>query len=109
MTDKTEAGQDAAADEAGRSWRPSRPPEHRGGPSPAERPRIVEQTRRATLLRSLQAWIANPIVKVVIGVSLFITAALTYDATVNGGAWTERQGKVETTRDKSGRRIPAPR
>lgn len=99
MTDETEPAEPEGGGEAlGRAWRPSGRPEYRldHRPPPSSQ-RIVERTRSRGWLRGLVDFLRLPVVKVVIGVSLFILAAIVYDATINGGSWTERPAKPKAT------------
>ncbi len=75
-----------------RLWKPSRPPEHAiDQQAPGGRRHIVERQRRAGPLSSLSAYVAKPMVKVMIAVSLIIAGIIIFDATINRGTWTQRQ------------------
>lgn len=39
------------------------------------------------------AIVAKPTTKVIIAISLFVVVAIVFDATINGGSWTERASK----------------
>ena len=94
MSDDTPAGEPAVENElAGRAWRPSGRPDYRRDRDPATSSRIVERNRSRGWLRSLSDLLKQPAVKVVLVVSLFVLAAIVYDATINNGSWTQRATK----------------
>jgi hypothetical protein len=75
-----------------RHWRPSRRPEHLiPHHERVERVHITERQRPNRPLAYLRAWLARPMVRVIIGISLLIAGAILFDATVNRGTWTQRQ------------------
>ena len=91
-------GEDPSPGEPTRTWRPSGRPEHLlDRSSRVAGGRIVERSSSRGWLRRLADLLKLPLVKVVIGVSLFILAAIVYDATINGGSWTERPPKAKAT------------
>lgn len=107
MTDEPDATEPTDGEAAGRAWRPSRRPEYRlDHHPPASSRRIVERVHSRGRLRGLSDLLKLPAVKVVIGVALFILAAIVYDATINGGSWTERPAKPKATQKAP--REPAP-
>ena len=102
MTDpehQDQPGDEAA--ESGRAWRPSLKPQHRLDED--VRPTtIVENSDRGGLLAGIREWVRQPLVKVGIGVSLFILAIIAYDATLNLQSWTERPPKAKATEQERG-------
>ncbi|MDQ4087554.1 MAG: hypothetical protein M3177_06040 [Pseudomonadota bacterium] len=54
---------------------------------------IVERPDEVGPLRALARFFRRPFVKLVIGLGVFILAAMLYDAKVNFGSWTERAAK----------------
>ena len=95
MTEETETAETSGTDEApGRAWRPSGRPEHRIDDRPT-RPsaRIIERTPSRGWLRGLTNLLKSTTVRIAIGVGLFVLAAIVFDATINGGSWTERPPK----------------
>lgn len=102
MSDDTHAAEPADEGEpAGRAWRPSGRPDYRLDHRPESSGRIIERTRSRGWLRSLSNLLKLPAVKVVIAVSLFVLAVILYDATINGGSWTERPPKPKATQKVS--------
>ncbi len=83
--------------EEAKAWRPSRPPAHWAGGLPNEG-KIVEVSDSTGLLGSVIRFFKRSFVRLVIGLGIFILAAIVYDNTVNFGSWTERQ---EKPKDKS--------
>ena len=98
MSDDDQTAEPAGEGEpAGRAWRPSRRPEYRLDQRPHSSGRIVERTRSHGWLRYLSELLKLPAVKAVIAVALFVLAAIIFDATINGGSWTERPAKPKAT------------
>ena len=92
MATETESADGSVDEDTVRRWRPSRPPEHLiPHPKGDERFRIMERQRRSGLAALLKFWLAKPMVKLIIGMSLIIAGAIIFDATVNKGTWTQRQ------------------
>ena len=52
------------------------------------------------VLGVLLAFVKRPFVKLVIGLGLFILAAIVYDNTLNFGSWTERAAPKKATKHK---------
>lgn len=101
MTNEPAAGAEAAAEEdPGKSWRPSRPPEHRFGHSLPPAGVIIERPEEGGVLGMITRFVRRPFVKLVLGLGLFILGAIVYDATVNFGSWTERKAKPKATAHK---------
>ena len=99
MTNQPEPTESPAEAEAtGRAWRPSRTPDyHVDRPSLSSNSRIVERPHSRGGLRAIARFLRNPAVKVALAVAFFIFAAIAYDATINGGSWTERPPKPRAT------------
>lgn len=94
MSEDNQAAESAGEDgPAGRAWRPSGRPVYQLDHRSPRSERIVERTRTRGWLRSLSDLLKRPAVKVVIAVSLFVLAAIVFDATVNNGSWTQRATK----------------
>lgn len=82
----------------GRAWRPSRRPDYRvDRSSVTSGSRIVERSHSRGAIGTIAHLFRNPAVKVVIAVAFFIFAAIVYDATINGGSWTERPPRPKAT------------
>lgn len=89
---------DATADLALRGWKPSS--------SAAQRMKqqaelgltaIVDDSEAETPIRRVLSFLARPFVKLIIGLALFISAAIVYDTTINYGSWTEKAAKAKAT------------
>jgi hypothetical protein len=88
----------AETETPGRAWRPSRTPDyHVERSSQVTGSRIVERSHSRGVIRAVLRFLRNPAVRVVIGVALFIAAAIVFDATVNDSSWTERAPKPKAT------------
>jgi hypothetical protein len=100
MADETEVEVPAAiADEDSKVWRPSGKPAHRAGPTaPAAEGRIVEQQDVVGIFGAVARVVKRPFVRLVIGLGIFILAAIVYDKTVNYGSWTERAAKPKASK-----------
>ena len=83
-----------------RGWQPSRAPEHRLGRTDAIPSIIAEQAEPKGVLAVLLAFVKRPFVKLVMGLGLFILAAIVYDNTLNFGSWTEKVGPRGATKHK---------
>ena len=95
-------------DDQARVWRPSLKPEHQAIPSGSVGQNyIVERKTKRGLLSILMDYLGRPFVKILIGLSLFIVAAIVFEATINGGAWTEKAPKQKATKHRGVAR-PAP-
>jgi hypothetical protein len=78
-------------EEQSRVWQPSRAPEHRwGGATEANQSIVAEQWKPEGFFGILLAFVKRPFVKLVIGLGIFILAAIVYDNTLNFGSWTEK-------------------
>jgi len=91
-----EADAEAGAGEQ-RTWQPSGAPAHRAATPHPQRGTIVELQRRESPRQSLMRFLRQPMVKAILWLTLFVVAAITYDATVNFGSWTERAEKPKAT------------
>jgi hypothetical protein len=100
MADEPEAGTEAAAEEAPKTWQPSRAPEHRYGQALPAAAAIIERPEEGGVLGMITRFIRRPFVKLLLGLGLFILGAIVYDATVNFGSWTERKAKPKATAHK---------
>ena len=88
----------AEAETPGRAWRPSRRPDYRVERSSAMASgRVIERSHYRGVIGTMTRFLKNPAVRVVIAVAFFIFAAIVYDATINGGSWTERPPKPRAT------------
>ena len=90
----TQAPDDA---EESRNWRPSLKPEHRVV-DPGANGVILEQSGPNGISGLMAAYLKRPFVKLIVGLAIFILAALVYDATVNFGSWTERPPPKRATK-----------
>ena len=102
MSSEVRAGEErAAGEEQVRAWKPSLRPDrpahksHAGSP-----PQIIKPPERRGWLSSLLSFFKLPLVKAFIAISLFIVAAILFDATINGGSWTEMAPKQKATQQK---------
>ena len=94
--DPPESSADAAT--PGRAWRPSRRPDyHVDRSSVTASSRVVERSHSRGAIGTMARFFRNPAVKVVLAVAFFIFAAIVYDATINGGSWTERPPRPKAT------------
>jgi hypothetical protein len=81
-----------------RAWRPSRRPDYNVDHSGATAgSRVLERSHSRGAIGKIARFLRNPAVKVVIAVAFFIFAAIVYDATINGGSWTERPPRPKAT------------
>jgi uncharacterized protein (DUF697 family) len=85
-------------DEPLRVWQPSRSPEHRLGVTDANQSIVAEQAGPNGVLGVLLAFVKRPFVKLVVGLGVFILAAIVYDNTLNFGSWTERAEPRKATK-----------
>ena len=98
MTDQVQTTNEAAgAEEPERSWRPSGRPTHRKDAT-SETGRIVHKEPAVGVMGAFARFLRRPFVRLVIGLGIFILAAIVYDATINFGEWTERKAKPEATK-----------
>lgn len=97
----------ATEEEVARTWRPSRPAAHRfdqvAGETSGE---IVERAEGGGLLGATARFLKRPFVRLIVGVSGFILAALLYDQFVNGGSWTIRAEKPKPAKHAGSEPIP---
>ena len=99
MTDQTSPSNDVAVTKnPGRVWRPSGHPVHRKDTGGAETGRIVQQEEAVGLIGVFARYLKRPFVRLVIGLGIFILAAIVYDETVNFGDWTERKKRPGATK-----------
>ncbi|HEV2866494.1 MAG TPA: hypothetical protein VGX37_08255 [Allosphingosinicella sp.] len=107
MIDEQPRGiEDSAADEQPKTWRPSRRPEYHSQGAGAAAARVIERPQELGVMASMVRFLRRPFVKLILGLGLFILAAIVYDATVNFGSWTERKKAPKATEHK-GSRIPS--
>jgi hypothetical protein len=111
MTDqlRSETAGDGApvtAAEAPRTWQPSRKPVHRIDEVSADQGLIVELGEKGGIISAFVRYLKRPFVKLVLGLGLFILAAIVYDATINFGRWTERPAKQKATPHKGLKPVP---
>lgn len=85
-----------AGEQPEKGWRPSGRPAYRSGESDGEG-QIVEQQPQLGRFGIIGQWLKRPFVRLIIGIGVFIFAAIVYDATVNYGEWTERAEKAKAT------------
>ncbi len=85
-------------DEPLRLWQPSRAPVHRVGATDINQTIIAEQAEPKGVLGVLLAFLKRPFVRLVVGLGLFILAAIVYDNTLNFGRWTERPPPRKATK-----------
>ena len=90
MTNETvrEGGADAPEPPAA-VWRPSRMPEHRSM-QPSAETRIVERRSRDGTVKALLRRMNTPMIKVAIGIGLFVTGAVAVDAVLDSG-WAQKE------------------
>jgi len=97
MANQAPADIDAVvAEEPDRAWRPSGRPAHRCPPT--EQGRIQELDDAGGVIAKIARFVKRPFVKLVLGLGIFILAAIVYDKTVNFGEWTERRAKPKATK-----------
>jgi len=89
----------AAAEEPAKVWRPSGRPAHRAD-QPADEARVVEQHAEYGVLGRMRLFLKRSFVRLVIGLGIFILAAIVYDETVNFGDWTERKERATATKHR---------
>lgn len=83
---------------AARGWRPSSSAAQRmHQQAQLGSTAIVDDHEPDSPLRALLGFLARPFVRIVIGLALFIFAALVYDATINYGSWTEKAEKLKAS------------
>ena len=100
MTDQAQTADEvAAAEEPGRAWRPSGRPTHRKDAA-SETGRIIQKDPTRGVVGGFTRYLRRPFVRLVIGLGLFILAAIVYDSTINFGEWTERKARPEATKHK---------
>lgn len=97
---------ETVADNQPKGWNPSRPPAHRlsAADTGSERP-IVEQLGRKGMIHAAMRPLKRPIVRLAIGVGLFVSAAIMVDSFVDMTSWTEREAKLKPS--KHARPVPA--
>lgn len=105
-SDVNAAEETSAATDQVRAWRPSLRPDHGVNHRAGKPLHIREHRHRKGVLGALVEFVRRPLVRVFIGLSLFIVAAIIFDATINGGSWTERAPKQKATQHKGAPRPP---
>ena len=95
-----------ADDEQLRGWQPSLRPDHRPAGASQEQRIIAEEPVPHGVFGVLFAFLKRPFVRLVIGVGLFILAAIVYDNTLNFGSWTEREAPQKATPHKGAEPVP---
>lgn len=104
--DEIKTPEAATEQDALREWRPSRQPDHRAA-TPVDFGRLaVEQSGPGGILGWIMQLLRRPFVRLIIGLGLFIFAAITYDATINGGSWTIKAEKLKPSAHRGARAIP---
>ena len=110
MTNEAQAEAEAtpeATAEQPRLWQPSRKPGHRVDQAGAEEVGlIIERGEEGGVIAALGRYLKRPFVRLVVGLGLFILAAIVYDNTINFGRWTERPAKQKATPHKGVRPVP---
>ena len=108
MADEAQAeAETAVAEDQPKVWQPSRKPEHRVDQPPVDdHGLIIERQEEGGLLAAFVRYLKKPFVKLVIGLGVFILAAIVYDATINFGRWTERPAKPKPTEHHGAEPIP---
>jgi hypothetical protein len=95
-----------ADDDQLRGWQPSLRPDHRPPAGSQEQRIIAEEPVPRGVLGVLLAFLKRPFVRLVIGVGLFILAAIVYDNTLNFGSWTEREAARKPAEHKGADPVP---
>lgn len=96
----------AIEEEAERTWRPSRPPAHRFDQAVDEQGEIVERAEGGGIIGAAIRLFKRPFVRLIIGLAVFILAALLYDAFVNGGSWTIKREALKPAKHAGSEAIP---
>jgi hypothetical protein len=104
MVDQIQPGNEPLADAEAPRWRPSRVPTHRD--VGASEGRIVEVEEAGGFIAAFARFIKRPFVRLVVGLGIFILAAIVYDATVNFGDWTEKKEKPKATEHRGLAPVP---
>lgn len=96
---------ETVADNQPKAWKPSRPPAHRlsAADTGSERT-MVEQLGRKGMTHTARHALKQPIVRLAIGVGLFVSAAIVVDGFVDMTSWTEREAKLKAS--KHARPVP---
>lgn len=95
----------AAVERDVRNWKPSGRPQHHAGPEDAQG-QIREEAEQKGFVRRIADFLRIPFVKLVIGLGIFILAAIVYDHTVNFGSWTEKAEKAKATDHRGVKGVP---
>ena len=106
MTSEPAPSAETSAEEASKTWQPSRAPEHRIGQSLQAPAAIIERPPEGGVFAMITRFLRRPFVKLVLGLGLFILGSIVYDATVNFGSWTERKAKPKAASHKGVPRAP---
>lgn len=101
---EAEVQADAGSEGQARNWRPSRRAEHHIGGD--RQGIVVEEAGPSGVLGFALAYLTRPFVKLVIGLGIFILAAIVYDATINFGSWTEKAAPATAAEHKGSKPIP---
>lgn len=93
--------QNASGGLAQRGWRPSTSPARRmEQQAELGSAAIIDAYTPPGPIAAILAFLARPFVKIVLGLALFISAALVYDATINYGSWTMKAEKLKPTKHR---------
>jgi len=82
------------------AWRPSRTPAHRSA-QPAVEARIIERGDRGGPLRGLLRRLNTPLVKVAVGIGLFVTGAVALDTILDSG-WAQKETPTKPNKHARG-------
>lgn len=89
-----------------RGWQPSLAPDHRPISRGEDQRIIAEEPVPHGAFGVLFAFLKRPFVRLVIGLGLFILAAIVYDNTLNFGSWTEREAAKKASQHKGADPVP---
>jgi hypothetical protein len=99
MSDAGTNGEEAATEPV-KAWQPSRRPAYKAGDPAPVRSGIKERSAAVGPVAAIARFLRRPFVKIILGMALFIAAAIGYDAAVNYRSWTERQDAPKATPHK---------
>ena len=105
VVSEVQAAEALPVEEDVRDWRPSRRPEHRAGAADPQG-QIREQAVEKGPLGRIADFLRIPFVRLVIGLGIFILAAIVYDHTLNFGSWTERAEKPKAAEHRGIAHVP---
>jgi hypothetical protein len=98
--------QETVAADQPKAWKPTLPPAHRMSAADARSEHaIVEQHEGKGMTHAAIRALKRPIVRLTIGVGLFVSAAIVVDSFVDMTSWTEREAKLRAS--KHARPLPA--